>query len=263
MHKRLEADFYADPHIYDVLHHSGTASEVRCILRIARAFIPATAPMTMLEPACGSGRCPIALARKGHTCYGFDLSGAMVEYAQEAAEKGGLADRCTFFAADMRDFDRKQKLPKFHVAFNLINTIRHLSSDAAMIDHFACIKRHLAPGGIYIVGLSLCAYGFEAETEDVWSGKSPSMQVTQVVQYIPCPGSEGKARAEQVLSHMTVKRGGTETHIDSTYTLRGYNLAQWREIVRKGGLLIAGEYSSEGEPHEASEPGYFLFVLKA
>lgn len=261
---RSQADFYADPLVYDVLHSPGTAGEARAVLRITRRFMPVTPPLSFLEPACGTGRYLMFLARKGHTCTGFDLSSDMVTYAKGVAAEHERSKGVKLFVSDMRDFDVGRRLGQFNVAFNLINTIRHLSSDAAMVDHFKAIRRVLAPGGIYIVGISLCAYGQEMETEDTWIGKARGMSVTQVVQYLPSRGDTGKAREERVISHMTVTRGTSTRHIDSNYVLRGYNLAQWREIVHDGGMQIAACLSSDGEDElTPCEPGYFIFVLKA
>jgi hypothetical protein len=119
----------------------------------------------------------------------------------------------------------------------------------------------LAPGGIYIVGLSLCAYGLEAETEDVWRGRRGRTSVVQVIQYAPPAGSAGRARAERVVSHLTIRSPGGERHIDSAYTLRGYNLAQWRALVEKSPFHIRSVADSDGKPAEPAEPGYYLFVL--
>jgi SAM-dependent methyltransferase len=261
---RSQADFYADPLVYDVLHSPGTVGEVRAILRITRRFMPVTPPLSFLEPACGTGRYLMALARKGHSCTGFDLSTDMVTYAKAVAGEHERSRGVRVFVADMRDFDAGRRLPAVNVAFNLINTIRHLASDAAMIDHFKAIRRVLAPEGIYIVGLSMCAYGHEDETEDTWIGKARGMSVTQVVQYLPSRGDTGKAREERVISHMTVTKGTATRHIDSNYVLRGYNLQQWRDIVQQGGMQIAACMSSDGEQEiTATEPGYFVFVLKA
>jgi SAM-dependent methyltransferase len=258
------ADFYADPLIYDVLHAPGTAGEVRALLRIVKRFMPVAQPLRFLEPACGTGRYLLALARKGHHCTGFDLSPEMIAYAKAAALERDLASRVRLFSADMRTFDQGRRLGTFNVAFNLINTIRHLSSDAAIIEHLEAVRRRLLPGGVYLVGLSLCAYGREAPTEDTWTGKIKGMTVTQVVQYLPSPGSSGKARDERVISHMSVTASGATRHIDSTYVLRGYDLAQWRKVTRAAGFEIAACVASDGSGEvEPVEPGYFVFVLKA
>lgn len=259
------ADFYADPLVYDVLHAPGTRGDVAALLRMVRRFVPGREPLRLLEPACGSGRFVLDLAARGHRCTGFDLSPLMVKYAKARAKERNLGGLATFLAADMRSFADGRRLRPFDAAFNLINSIRHLPSDAAMIDHLRQVRSVLRPGGIYLVGLSLCAYGLESETEDVWRGRRGPLSVSQVVQYLPPPGREGRARNERVVSHMTVTRRGMEdVHVDSTYPLRGYDLAQWRTVTSRAGMPIVACLASDGRREcTPAEPGYFVFALSA
>ena len=257
------ADFYADPLVYDVLHAPGTRDDVSALLRIVRHFVRGRAPLRLLEPACGSGRFVVELAARGHHASGFDLSPRMVAYAKARAKERGLGPRARFFAADMRTFAHGRRQAPFDVAFNLINSIRHLSSDAAMVDHLRQVRSALRPGGVYLVGLSLSAYGLESETEDVWRGRRGPLEVTQVVQYLPPPGRAGSARNERVVSHMTVtRRGHAPVHVDSTYRLRGYDLVQWRRVAARAGMPVIACLASDGRRRcEPVEPGYYVFAL--
>jgi SAM-dependent methyltransferase len=257
------ADFYADPLVYDVLHAPGTRDDVSALLRIVRQFVRGRRPLRLLEPACGSGRFVVELAARGHHAAGFDRSARMVTYAKARAKERGLGPRARFFPADMRTFARGRRLPPFDVAFNLINSIRHLPSDAAMVEHLRQVRSALRPGGVYLVGLSLCAYGLESETEDVWRGARGPLRVTQVVQYLPPPGREGSSRNERVVSHMTVtRRGLPPVHVDSTYQLRGYDLEQWRRVAARAGMPVVACVASDGRRRcEPVEPGYYVFAL--
>lgn len=259
------ADFYADPEIYDVLHAPGTREDVSSLLRMVRRLVPGREPLRLLEPACGSGRFVLELASRGHACTGFDLSPVMIGYAKAKAKERGLTRAARFFAGDMRTFATGRRLGTFDAAFNLINSIRHLSSDIAMVDHLRQVRSVLRPGGVYLVGLSLCAYGFESETEDVWRGRRGPLSVSQVVQYLPPPGRRGRARDERVVSHMTVvRRGHPAVHVDSAYVLRGYNLAQWRMVTARAGMSTVATLASDGRREcEPTEPGYFVFALTA
>lgn len=271
-------DFYADALLYDILHQEGTSHDARVISRVVRAHGPARprgTPLTLLEPACGSGRYLVALAKAGHRAAGFDLSPAMVRYARAIARAEGAGSGVRVFTARMERF----ALPpawRAHGAFNLINSIRHLETDAAMLAHLRCMKGALVPGGVYVVGLGLCAYGIETETEDVWTGSrlvgGVRTRVTQTVQYLPAPEGGRSAgskamRMERVISHMTVTRGSgaraQERHIDSAYVLRSYDLKQWRAIIDKAGWEIVGVTDQDGLPARPSEPGYYLWVLRA
>ncbi len=262
-------DFYSIPHLYDIVHAPGTAHDVSVLRRVARRYGPSPEGTPVwLEPACGTARLLRQAARFGIRGVGFDSEPAMIRYARRAprpptARGVARSGRISLFNARMEDFDRARRLPRIHFAFNMINTIRHLHSDRAMLDHFAAVARVLHSGGVYAVGISLCAYGLEDPTEDIETGRARGVRVARVVQYLPPIGARGEAsRTERVISHLTItRRGRPEEHIDSTYTLRGYNLAQWMKLLDASPLRILVVVDSDGRPAKPSEPGYFVFVL--
>ncbi len=263
-------DFYADPQVYDVLHAAGTAADVQALRRMARRFGPPSGATTWLEPACGAARYLLHAARSGIRGIGFDQSEAMVRYAAERAKARGVSSHVRLFTASMESFVKEGRIRPASVgfAFNLINTIRHLASDRAILAHLEEVAIALRPSGAYAVGLSLSAYGLESITEDTWSGRRGGLSVSQVVQYIP-PSSvagdsrrAGAARVERVISHMTIHRGKTEAHVDSTYALRTYNLAQWKALLARSRFDIAAVTDGEGYDATAREPGYYVFILK-
>jgi SAM-dependent methyltransferase len=261
-------DFYSIPLIYDVLHQRGTATDIRTLRLLRRTFgPPRQRPEFWLEPACGTARYGRYLSRRGTPVFGFDshpamLAGARRLYREDQRRTPARAP-LTLFLARMEDFDTRRMLPPITLAFNLINTIRHLADDRAMLRHLAAVARVLRPGALYVIGLSLAAYGREFETEDVWKGARDGLRVTQVVQYLPPSGSRGEAaRAERVISHLTVEHSGRTRHIDSTYALRSYNLAQWRAIIDASPLHLIACTDESGRSIRPREPGYFLFVLQ-
>jgi hypothetical protein len=118
--------------------------------------------------------------------------------------------------------------------------------------------------GVYIVGLSLSAYGLESVSEDVWIGTRRGTTVTQVVQYEPpdIDATGAAARRERVISHLTITRkGADDEHRDSSYWLRTYNLAQWTALIARSGWHIAATFANTGKRAKPSEPGYFLFAM--
>lgn len=256
-------DFYSIPVIYDILHAPGTPAEFRSLRTLARRFAPRPPSgkrPVWLEPACGTGRLLRAAAAHGVRAIGFDREPLMIAHARRLARKA--EHRPAFFVADMEAFDEGRRIPRVHMAFNLINTIRHLGSDAAMLRHFRAIERVLAPGGIYAVGLHMTAYGLESPTEEVWRGRAGPTRVIQVLQYLPPAGSRGESlRAERAISHVTMTQGGETEHIDSTYALRSYSLGQWLTLLDRSPLGIMAVTDHAGVDTRPHEPGYFVFVL--
>lgn len=256
-------DLYDDPDVYDILHAPGTAEAVTGLERIAKLHLSGAARrLPWLEPACGTGRHLLVAARRGRRGVGFDLKPAMVEYARARVARSRVGRRVELFVADMTRFADHLRPRSIGLAFNLINTIRHLDSDRAMLDHFKDVARVLHPGGLYAVGVSLSLYGHEPPTEDVWVGARGLARVKQVVQYEPPTARRGaSARVERVYSHLTITRGRRTTYAHSTYALRCYSPEQWHELVERSALRVRAEVTERGEPLHVVAPGYAVYLL--
>lgn len=264
-----QSHLYSDPVVYDILHAPGTADEARVIQTIARGYAGHNRILTLMEPACGTARHLRALAKNGHRGIGFDLSDAMIDDARERAERAGLARRLTLFTADMTDF--ADALPHgagpADAAFNLINTIRHLHTDDAVLAHLGHIARCLTPRGVYLVGLSVTDYDLEQASEDVWVGARGACRVTQTVNYIPperTPGVGGPGdRTETVISHLAIAKPGGCEHRDSRYTLRTYTLGEWTALIDRSAMEICAVTDDTGGAMSPPTLGYALFHLRA
>ena len=162
----------------------------------------------------------------------------------------------------MQSFSPKMKPASVGFAFNTINTIRHLESDAAMLAHFAEISRVLVAGGLYVVGMSLSAYGEEEPSEDVWQGRRGRCRVHQLVQYLPPQPDGPRPRVELVLSHLTIERPSGTKHRDDRYGLRCYDRKQWRSLIRRSALDLLEVTSDTGEPLQDFDGSYFLYLLR-
>lgn len=250
--------------IYDVLHASGTRPEVAALKRILRRHVGRAARgSTWLEPACGTARVLRLAAREGVRVLGFDRSRAMVSYARAGLRAQESAPGWSIRQGDMASCAGLFGAARADLAFNLINTIRHLESDRAMLAHFAGMATLLAPGGVYAVGISLSAYGLEGPSEDVWSGRRGTVRVSQVVNFLPpMIAPEIRRRSERVLSHMRVRRASEEHHLDSTYTLRTYSLEEWRGIIARAGWRVLAVLDQDSAPTAPVEPGYAVWVLR-
>jgi SAM-dependent methyltransferase len=57
----------------------------------------------VLDVTCGPGLYAVRLAQRGCTVHGIDFSPASIRYARELAAREGVADRCRFTQADVRE----------------------------------------------------------------------------------------------------------------------------------------------------------------
>ncbi|MFI4883101.1 MAG: class I SAM-dependent methyltransferase [Phycisphaerales bacterium JB064] len=256
----LAEGFYDEPTLYDVLHSAGTADEVRGLLRVCeRLGLDSRGPW--LEPACGSGRYVRAAIARGVRIAGFDAEPAMIDYATDRL-RGVEPSLYRLGVATMEGFDADELARgwRFALAFNPINTIRHLESDDDLLNHLRRVHDALQPGGVYAVGLSLSVYGAEQPSEDVWEGARGSLGVRQVVQFIP-PEERGD-RFEQVHNVLHVTRpGGTQT-IPSAYRLRTYDRGEWEGVIERSPFTLLGCVDEEGDPMEQPMLGYAIWLLQ-
>ena len=100
----------------------------------------------VLELACGTGRVTIALARQGFKMIRLDNSEAMLN---EARRKSAAANvEVEWIEADMRDFDLAKTFSLVILPFNALCHLVSLDDFEACL---ACVKKHLACGGKFVV----------------------------------------------------------------------------------------------------------------
>ncbi|MBL8877184.1 MAG: class I SAM-dependent methyltransferase [Phycisphaerae bacterium] len=246
---------YQDPLIYDILHEPGTPLEVRSLATIWRRVAEGS-PRTVLEPACGTGRYLERFADAGWKCLGFDIDPAMVRFASARLPQDGSR----VWRGRLDNFGSRVGPGSVGLAFCPINSIRHVESDGEMVRHLKAIRRVLAPSGVYAVGISLSAYGLEAPTEDVWSGKRGSVHVKQVVSYTPATGGRS-GRGERVDSVLEIRRGRRIQVRSSTYSLFSYSRAQWERVIARSGLRAIGMVNEYASGFDPGRIGYAIWLL--
>lgn len=132
--------FYSDGERYDQMF-SGVHQDI--------AFWLAQAAQhgdPVLELTCGTGRVSIPLAQAGYRVTGVDMSPAMLEQARAKARQAQVT--ATWVTADIRDFDLQTTFPLIIFPANaLCHLVDRPSFEACM----ACVKRHLARSGRFIV----------------------------------------------------------------------------------------------------------------
>ena len=107
---------------------------------------------SVLEIGCGTGRTLIPCARSGAKITGLDLSEDMLSFCGKAvaAEKDDVIGRIKLVQADMTAFSLDEK-------FNLITTpfrpFQHLDTVGKQLECLSTVRRHLAPGGTFVLDI--------------------------------------------------------------------------------------------------------------
>jgi SAM-dependent methyltransferase len=131
---------YEDAEFYD-LEFRDRSDDVAFYRRWASA-----AHGPVLEIACGTGRITLPLARAGAAMTGLDVSEPMLARARAKAAAEGLA--ISWHLADARAFELGQRFDRVFMAANALQHLHDLESHQAL---FRCVRRHLAPGGRFVI----------------------------------------------------------------------------------------------------------------
>ena len=249
---QTDTGLYDNPSWYDILHTRHTAWEVDGLEAIASRFVRSTIknrPARWLEPACGTARYLREAAKRGVEVCGYDLSPSMIAYARERFDAQGLEG-----TLDVGDFTTYVPRKKADFAFNLINTLRHLMTDADALAHLECVARSLTKGGVYAVGISTADYETDEHIEDIWTGGRGQLRITQMVQFLP---PNPATRIEKVINHLCVRTPTRETHADSTYDLRTYSRTQWLELIDRSPFDLLAITDEFGDAVPVDDDGVY------
>jgi SAM-dependent methyltransferase len=140
-------DLYAA--YYDLLYRDKPyAGEVDYIASIAPGCI--ADGTRILELGCGTGGHAFELARRGCRVHGIDISDSMVANARSRLVELPESERArlSFERADMRDYHAASS--KFDLVLSLFHVMSYAVSNADQQAAYACARRHLTPGGIFV-----------------------------------------------------------------------------------------------------------------
>lgn len=104
----------------------------------------------VLDAGCGEGAISLALAQRGHTTVGLDMSPTAIELARRDADRHGLANS-TFAVADISDFASYPagSAGRFHTIVD--STLFHSMPVELREGYQQSIVRAAAPGARYFV----------------------------------------------------------------------------------------------------------------
>lgn len=265
--------------VYDLVYGRTTRSEVRALLKISSIVLgtPASVPpaarlLTWIEPACGTGRLLIELARQTPgRCIGVDLHPAMLARGQTRSRRAGLSDRIRLDLLDMRLVHRALTPADPHprLAFCLDNSIRHLPTDAALVEHLASIRRIIQSRktpGAYLVGIGLTPDAGEFPSEYAAHVRRANLVVRQVVEFLPPDPSASvpkrSSRIEHAYGHIAVSSPRGEQDIFTHHQLRTYRLAEWHRAIKRAGLRETHVLTPSGRPLPSDRTAYAIRVLR-
>lgn len=216
-------DWYDTPRWYDIVFDAGTQVEADFLEAVQQEHgVPGA---RVLEPACGSGRLVLELARRGHAVTGFDRSVPMLDFAR--ARLARARRKATLLEADMSSF----RLPRrFELAHCLVSTFKYLLDEESAVAHLACVARALVPGGIYVLGFHLSDYPARAFSRERWVERRGRTTVVCNTQVWP---ADRRARLERVRTRLVVRQGARERRTQTEWLFRTYDAREVRALLRR------------------------------
>jgi SAM-dependent methyltransferase len=252
-----QADWYEFPRFYDILLEPDSAREGD-FLEAVHERHGRSRGREVLEPACGSGRLLVELARRGWRVTGIDLSPAMVAFARERLARERLHGRLV--EAPMQDFALPQR---FDLAHCLINTFKHLLDERSAVASLRCVARALQPGGIFVLGMHLSDYDWRSRQRERWVGRRAATKVTCNLQSWP---ANRRTRLERVRSRLVIEERGTTDRLETSWDFRTYDSAQLARLLRAvPELELAATYGFEYDlerPAAADDLGRVLVLRR-
>jgi SAM-dependent methyltransferase len=159
---------------YDRLY-AGKDYRAECdLIEAAIAKYAPQRPQTLLDVGCGTGQHSIELARRGFRVTGVDLSESMLRHAAENAAVLEEARRPQWVHGDARNFEAGGP---YDIGIMMFAVIGYLTANEDVLSGLRTIRRHLAPGALFIC--------------DFWYGPSVlSDRPTDRIRLLPTDGGE-------------------------------------------------------------------------
>jgi SAM-dependent methyltransferase len=219
----VNESIYDHPKYYDLVFGADCAAEVKFILGCGNRFMRRE-PKRLFEPACGTGRLLYALAKRGYEVGGLDLNPKAVDFCNARFRRHGMTD--TAFVADMSDFRVRRR---FDIAFNTINSFRHLGSEAAARDHLQCVGKAIRVGGLYLLGVHLTPTKAPPSETESWSARRGHLSINT---HMWTKDRNRRKRVERFGIRFDVHSPSRSFRIVDELVLRSYTPIQIQRLIQ-------------------------------
>lgn len=174
-----EADGYGavTSRYYDAVYEKlrGASGDIDFYRRLARE-----SGGPVLELGCGTGRVLVPIARDGIACTGLDRSPLM----KDAVQRKNPPPHLRLVSGVMQDFELGERFP---LVFSAFRSFQHLYTVDDQLRCLACVRRHLAPRGVFAFDvfapdLERIAAAEEPEREEArfWEGNDEIVRYASV-----------------------------------------------------------------------------------
>lgn len=222
----LNANLYDFPRYYDLVFGSDWKAEFDFLTACFAKH--ATAPVShVFEPACGTGRLMFRLAKAGFAVSGLDLNPKAIAYCNNRLKHHGFSESA--FVADMTDFHLESNLD---VAFNMINSFRHLLTELDATNHLSCVANCLDAGGLYILGLHLSPTTAAPSEAESWSASRGNLCVNS---HLWMTDRDLEQRRETYSMTFDIYTPTKSFRIEDRVAFRTYTAPEMNQLIERAG----------------------------
>lgn len=222
-----QRDWYDTPLYYDIIFDVETQREADFLEVVHERFGTGSRSRQILEPACGSGRLVLEMARRGWKVSGFDGNARTLEFTRDRLRKASLKARL------WEDWMQSFSLPKaqtFDLAHCLVSSFKYLHREA---DAVACLKgvaACLKSGGLFVLGIHLSDYERQSVEHERWVAARDDTRVICNIRTWP---ANRRTRLEDLRTRLQITRAGRTHWQETRWQFRTYDAAQVRSLLRK------------------------------
>ncbi|UCD19900.1 MAG: class I SAM-dependent methyltransferase [candidate division WOR-3 bacterium] len=179
---------------------------------------------SLLDITCGGGKNMFYFKRHFDT-HGLDISNAMLDNARK------LNPECTFYQADMRDFDLRRQFDSIYMN----DGIAYITNPADLLRTFRCAYRHLLAGGVMVCYAEFCKEDLVQNKTQTSVSKTGTMEITFIENsYDPDPADN---TFEATMVYLIRDRG--KLRIEQDHHVCGtFNVDVWRHSLREAGFRV-------------------------
>ena len=182
----------------------------------------------ILDITCGGGKNVYNL-KKHLEVHGLDMSEAMLDNARK------LNPECTFYQADMRDFDLGRQFDSIYIN----DGITYITSADDLLKTFTCARKHLRKGGVMMCYAENFKEKFVQNRTDSTLSKKDDLEIVFIENYYdPDPDD---TTFESIMIYLIREKG--VLRIEQDHHVCGiFTLDVWRDTLKQTGFEIT-EYN--------------------
>lgn len=216
-------------------------------------------PARVLELACGACAHGLLLAQAGCYVTGVDRAPAMLRMAEHRAAAAGV--QLNLAQSDIVDFDLT--CAPFDAAIFMYETFPVITEYAALVQHFASVRRHMKAQGLYIIDLDARKHGV-GTTSGEWGRRTVALPDGSVESWNEDLPGDWVAGTSHLILHCRITRHGVTHSTIDDWHLRVYSPWDLRVLIKTlAGWKLDGFYTWNDLKPEIAEEDHYFMVLEA